>query len=151
MKLLLLSLCIVGLNAPLFAAGPKGLIDGLIFHAPFDGSADADFSAGDGRIYTAPPSRESDEKQTRLEGGRSHHRHRQGPLRRRAPLPEEDQEYGLFLRRQKHGLPREKLERDDIDVAEHRPGGSQKGLLRSSADHRQEVRRRSALGRLHEG
>ena len=56
--LLLLPLSIVGLTAPAFAAGPKGLLDGLIFHAPFDGGADADLSAGDGHIYTAPPSRD---------------------------------------------------------------------------------------------
>ena len=59
MKLfLLLSLSIVSLTATLFAAGPTELHDGLIFHAPFDGGADANLAAGDGRIYTAPPSRD---------------------------------------------------------------------------------------------
>lgn len=56
--LLLLSVSIVGPTATLFAGGPKGLLDGLIFHAPFDGGADAKLAAGDGRIYTAPPSRD---------------------------------------------------------------------------------------------
>lgn len=36
----------------------KELLDGLIFFAPFDGSPDAQIAAGDGRIYTAPPSRD---------------------------------------------------------------------------------------------
>ena len=59
MKLLfMLPLSIVGLMAPVFAAGPEGLHEGLIFHAPFDGGVDAKISAGDGRIYTAPPSRD---------------------------------------------------------------------------------------------
>jgi hypothetical protein len=59
MKLfLLLTLSIVGPAANLFAAEPKSLLDGLIFHAPFDGGADARLAAGDGRIYTAPPSRD---------------------------------------------------------------------------------------------
>ncbi len=66
MKLLLLTLSIVGLTAPVFAAGPIGLHDGLVFHAPFDGKADADFSAGDGRIYTAPPSRDPRESKPSL-------------------------------------------------------------------------------------
>ena len=56
--LLLLSLSIVGPTTTLFAAGPAGLLDGLIFHAPFDGGADARQAAGDKRIYTAPPSRD---------------------------------------------------------------------------------------------
>jgi len=59
MKLLfLLALIIVVPTATLFAAGPKSLLDGLIFHAPFDGRADATLATGDGRIYTARPSRD---------------------------------------------------------------------------------------------
>lgn len=59
--LLLLSLALVGQTASLFSAEPKSLLDGLIFHAPFDGGADARLAAGDGRIYTAPPSRDPTE------------------------------------------------------------------------------------------
>ena len=43
----LLSLGIVGLTAPLLAAGPQELLDGLIFHAPFDDGSDARLAAGD--------------------------------------------------------------------------------------------------------
>jgi len=64
--LLLLSLSIFGPTATLFAAGPEGLLDGLIFHAPFDGGADANFAAGDGRIHTAPPSRDPTESKPGL-------------------------------------------------------------------------------------
>jgi hypothetical protein len=56
--LLLLTLVIVSPAATLFASEPKSLLDGLILHAPFDGGADARVAAGDGRIYTAPPSRD---------------------------------------------------------------------------------------------
>lgn len=59
MKLaMLLSLVVAGPTAPLFAADPVKLDEGLIFHAPFDGSADARLADGDNRIYTAPPSRD---------------------------------------------------------------------------------------------
>ena len=67
--LLLLSLSIIGLTARLFAEGPEGLLDGLVFHAPFDGGADANLSAGDGRIYTAPPSRDPTEGKPGLNTG----------------------------------------------------------------------------------
>jgi hypothetical protein len=82
MKLLfLLALIIVGPTATLFAAGPKSLLDGLIFHAPFDGGADARLAAGDGRIYTTPSSRDPAESKPGLNA-----------------LPEEEPEYGLLLR-----------------------------------------------------
>ena len=55
---LLVSLIISCPAAPLFASEPKELLDGLLFHAPFDGKADARFAAGDKRIHTAPPSRD---------------------------------------------------------------------------------------------
>jgi len=59
MRLLIHLLLIVGGPAPnLFAAEPESLLDGLVFHAPFDGGADARVATGDGRIYTAPPSRD---------------------------------------------------------------------------------------------
>lgn len=68
MKLLfLLSLIIVGPTSTVFAAGPKSLLDGLIFHAPFDGGTDARLAAGDGRIYTAPPSRDPAESRLGLD------------------------------------------------------------------------------------
>jgi len=66
-KLLILSLAIVGTTAPLFAAEPEGLLDGLIFHAPFDGEADATLAAGDKRIYTAPPSRDPTKRKPGLD------------------------------------------------------------------------------------
>ena len=44
--------------AAMFAAEPAQLLEGLVFHAPFDGTADAGLAAGDGRIHSAPPSRD---------------------------------------------------------------------------------------------
>lgn len=63
---LILTLIVVGPTVNVFAAGPESLLDGLIFHAPFDGGADARLAAGDGRIYTAPPSRDHTESQPGL-------------------------------------------------------------------------------------
>ena len=54
MKLTLIAMILV-LGTPAFGAEPHALLNGLIFHAPFDGSADARVAAGDGRIHTAPP------------------------------------------------------------------------------------------------
>ncbi|MCA9174813.1 MAG: LamG domain-containing protein [Planctomycetales bacterium] len=65
--LLLLPLSIVSLTAPVFAASPEGLWEGLVFYAPFDGGPDAEISAGDGRIYTAPPSRDPTKSKPGLE------------------------------------------------------------------------------------
>ena len=56
--LFILSTCMLITSSTLFAAEPKSLLDGLIFHASFDGKADARLAAGDKRIYTAPPSRD---------------------------------------------------------------------------------------------
>jgi hypothetical protein len=65
--LLLLFLNMVVLTSSLFAAGPKSFLDGLIFHAPFDGGADARLAVGDGGIYTAPPSRDPTESKPGLD------------------------------------------------------------------------------------
>ena len=66
MRNFLLSLSLIGLSAPVLAADPKELLNGLIFHAPFDGSADANVAAGDGQIYTAASSRDPSQSQPGL-------------------------------------------------------------------------------------
>ena len=68
MKLLILLFLIIGGSAGnVLATEPKSLLDGLIFHAPFDGGIDARLAEGDGRIYTAPPSRDPAESRPGLD------------------------------------------------------------------------------------
>lgn len=59
--LILLFLIIGGSAGDVFAVGPKSLLDGLIFHVPFDGGVNAKLAVGDGLIYTTPPSRDPSE------------------------------------------------------------------------------------------